>query len=239
MTRRMAAGATLAALLLSACAGPAADPDHFVEVPGIGSTRIDVPRPTTKGDECAVALPQGESVAVRAAAFRGIGLFADRSALSDAALAKEIEAGIQEVWGSMEPDEPLLDLFVAEQDATRVWWHDLEADVADGGDSYVATLQEWAAISVGTFAPSSIEETWESEAGPVKVRFDLGGAGHELAPEHLEDWIDPRIVGPINELIAPSGRQFTFFDAFDQTAFLMALTKEERDALEDRGWCFD
>ena len=60
-----------------------------------------------------------------------------------------------------------------------------------------------------------------------------------IGRRYLEDWIDPRIATPINELIAPSGRQLAFFKAFDQTAFVMALTKDERDALEDRGWCFE
>lgn len=44
---------------------------------------------------------------------------------------------------------------------------------------------------------------------------------------------------PINELIASSGRQFVIFKAFDQSAYVMALTEVERAALEDRGWCFE
>jgi len=186
-----------------------------------------------------VALRPGESVAQRAAALRRIGLFADRAALSDAALGAEIEAAITEEWGDQAPDEPLLELFVAEQDSTRAWWRDLEADVGPGNDVYTSTLEEWAAISAGAFAPSAIEETWRSDAGPVKVAFEMGGTAHVLGPEYLEDWIDPRIATPLNELIAPSGRELAFFKAFDQTAFVMALTKDERDALEDRGWCFE
>jgi hypothetical protein len=49
------------ALLSGACgATPAspADPSQFIEVPGLGSTRIDVPRPTTEVSACTVALPQ-------------------------------------------------------------------------------------------------------------------------------------------------------------------------------------
>ena len=131
-----------------------------------------------------------------------------------------------------------MELFVVEQDHTRAWWRDLESDVADGNHVYEATLAEWAAISSGAFAPTAIRETWASETGPVSVSFDISGATHTLRPEYLEDWIDPGIATPINELMAPSGRQFMFLQAFDQTAFLMALTPVERAALEARGWCF-
>ena len=211
-----------------------------MEIPGLGATRIDVPRPSSESVPCTVALRPGESIADRVAALRGIGLFADRAALSDEALGAEIEAAIEKAWGDqIAADDPLLELFVADQDATRVWWRDLEADVAMENDVYPSTLEEWAAISAGAFTPTDIDEAWESEAGPVKVRFEMGGATHELTPEHLEDWIDPRIATPINELIANSGRQFAFFKAFDQTAFVMALTETERAALKGRGWCFD
>jgi hypothetical protein len=71
------------------------------------------------------------------------------------------------------------------------------------------------------------------------VTFVLGGETVELKPEYLEDWIDPRILTPINERIADSGRQFELFQAFDQSAFVTVLTREERSALEARGWCFE
>ena len=85
---------------LSACAGSGARQDDFVEVPGIGATRIDVPRPSTgDGNRCTVSLVPGESVSARAAALREIGLFAERSNLSDSALGTEVERAIAEVWG--------------------------------------------------------------------------------------------------------------------------------------------
>ena len=91
----------------------------------------------------------------------------------------------------------------------------------------------------GTFAPSKVEETWDGETGPVTVTFDLAGAAQALHPAYLEDWIDPRILAPINELIGGTGRRFELVKAFDQTAFVMALNEAERHALESRGWCFE
>lgn len=90
----------LAALLIGACAGV----DDFVVIPGLGATRIDVPRPTTSAvTACTVSLRSDESVAVRAAALRQIGLFAGQAAVSDTALGAEIEAAMAEAWGEIPP----------------------------------------------------------------------------------------------------------------------------------------
>jgi hypothetical protein len=139
------------------------------------------------------------------------------------------------------PDVPpgILDLAVAEQDRTRVWWRDLEADVSDGNDVYAQTVTEWGEISVGTFEPTEIIESWEGPEGPVTVDYVQSGITHTLTPGYLEDWIDPGIVVGINETIADSGRRFEMYKAFDQTAFVMALTDDERRAFEARGWCFE
>jgi hypothetical protein len=232
----------VACILVGSCgsSGPPPTSDDFMAVPGLGSTRIDVPRPVGSQEACDLAFPAGESLAERAAALRDIGFFADTQGLSDEELAEELEASLKEEWGEQIPEnDPFFELFVAAQDRTRAWWGDLEADVADGNDVYASALEDWAAVSVGAFEPEQVEETWESQAGPVKNSFTLDGEGVELTPEYLEDWIDPRIITPINERIADSGRQFTLVKAFDQTAFLMALDEGERAALEARGWCFE
>jgi hypothetical protein len=230
----------VASILLISCEGSSVTPtnDNFVAVPGLGSTRIDVPRPDASNDVCTLAFPVDESLEERAAALREIGLFADLDGLSDQELGEELEAALIEEWGEV-PESRLLELLVAALDRSRVWWGDLEADVGDGNDVYASVLEEWARVSRGSFRPDRIAETWESERGPVAIRFTLDSEEVELAPEYLEDWIDPRIITPINERIAASGRQFTLVQAFDQTAFLMALDDQERAALEARGWCFD
>ena len=229
-----------AGLLCGACGGAPPTPTDFVEIPGFGSTRIDVPRPTTGAPECTVAMNADEAIGERVVALRELGFFADRPDLSNEDISQRVEARLDELYGGeLLPDDPLLELIVASLDDARVWWGDLEADVGHGSDAYVATLEQWAAISKGAFAPEDIRETWDSEAGPVTVAFALDGENVELKPEYLEDWIDPRILAPINERIAGSGRRFELFQAFDQSAFVMALTNRERDALEARGWCFE
>lgn len=230
---------------LAGCASPADQaPSDFIDVPGIGSTRVDVPRPTGFGNATCDADPlppaSDDSIEVRVAALRALGLFADRSSTDDAALATEVQAGISDQWGdAIGPGDALLDLAAAEQDTQRVWWQDLEADVLNGNDVYVETLQGWAAISEGAFKPTSIREHWASSEGPVTISFSIDGVSHEIQAHYLDDWIDPGILEPINALIAPSGRRFQLYKSFDQTAFVMALTDPERQGLEARGWCFE
>jgi hypothetical protein len=244
MTRQLLVLA-VALAAISGCAGGAGQGSgDFVEVPGIGQTRVDVPRPTSGAGAVCDADPfppaSEETIEERVAALRAIGLFADRPDLDDAALAAEVEAGIADVWGdTLEPDDPLLDLIVAQEDRQRVWWQDLEADVLDGNDVYVETLQGLAAISLGAFEPEGVRERWASGEGPVTITFSLADRAHEITPAYLEDWIDPGILVPINELIASAGRRFELYKSFDQTAFVMALTDAERQGLEARGWCFE
>ncbi|MEX1171111.1 MAG: hypothetical protein WEG56_00730 [Chloroflexota bacterium] len=230
------------ATVLGGCGGSggAGDNGEFVEVPGLGATRIDVPRPTTPSrEDCSLNLLTDVSLEDRVHGLRPAGLFADRTDATDADLAAEIERSMAETWGEIDHNDPLFELFVAEHDRTRVWWRDLEADVSDGSEVYRSVLEEWAAISVGVFAPTAIEERWASLDGPVTVTFEHGGTAQLLEPDHIEDWIDPRIATTINELIASSGRRFDFVKAFDQTAFVMALTDDERASLASRGWCFE
>ena len=93
-------------------------------------------------------------------------------------------------------DEPLLELFVAEQDHTRTWWRDLEADVVDGNHVYETTLAEPGRDLVRGLRP-------HSGAGSL-------GVGHRTGNGHLryvggEPSADPRvpevpaITTPINE----------------------------------------
>lgn len=228
---------------LAACT-PASTGEGFVEVPGLGATRIDVPRPSSgvSGPCDADPLPEPSDASVedRVAALRDIGFFADRADRSDAELAAEVEADLAGLWGdSLAPDDPILDLAIAETDRSRVWWRDLEADVVEENQVYTETVAAWGDISVGTFAPEGIEEAWDGPTGPVHIRFSHAGADVELRPAYLEDWIDPMIVIGVNETIAASDRRFHIYKAFDQTAYVLALTDDELRALEARGWCFE
>ena len=99
-------------------------------------------------------------------------------------------------------------------------------------------------ISRGAFSPDNIEETWESEKGPIWVSFTLNGTQHRIHPEYLNpgpDFIDVSILRDINRLIVGTGYQFEVQDALDedQAAFIVVLTADEKEKLErERGWRF-
>jgi hypothetical protein len=191
--------------------------------------------------------------------YRRLGFFSQYSDLSDEALAEQLEAlvegewaerftasqselRIEDEWSEMlrSPDDvPYADLTLLRTDGTRVWWEDTEADVCAANRVYTETLRAWAGISRGAFSPQEITETWESEEGPITVRFTLDGHERVLHPEYADDWLDQRIVVPINRWIRKSGYAFEMYDAFDQTAFVVVLTPEEKRKLEqERGWRF-
>lgn len=234
-------------VLAMAAAGCGGASDDIAEIPGIGATRIDVPRPTGPSsapcDDDALPPATAATVAERVTALRDLGFFADHASLDDDALVAEVRTGITDSWGDIDAGhtelQPLLDLIVAEQDHDRVWWHDLEADVGDGNAVYAATIEELAAISVGALQVDGVEERWDGPDRAPTITLTIDGAVREIRPAWIEDWIDPGLVVDLNAAMAPTGRRFELYKAFDQTAFVMALTDVERQALESRGWCFE
>jgi hypothetical protein len=228
----------------SSSPSPETTDDDFAVIPGLGSTRIDVPRPSgptpATCEPLAAGPTNGQTTEQRVAGLRNVGFFDGRSE-TDGELARSIDAQAESEYGETpNPADPISELLIAALDHSRVWWGDLEADVHPSNAVYEGVIEEWSAISVGAFAPGGIEETWASDQGPVSVSMMIGNRPLVVKPAYLEDWIDPRILTPINATIAASGRQFELYRAFDQTLFLVALTPEEKRALErDRGWCFE
>jgi len=234
-------------------AGPApADPSIIVGAPGgldaAGAALwMDVPRPTgaapaTCSSTDPSPLTAGQSLLERGRALRDIGLFADLANADDGAFLDALIGRFGATWGSadhFDPGDPLADLMVASLDPDRVWWRDLEADVDASNQVYAQTIGAWAAISEGAFAPTGITERWDGPRGPIHVGFTLDGVARELRPEYLYDWIDPRLIVPINALLDGSGRQLETIRGFDQTAVVLALTPGEKAALATgRDWCF-
>lgn len=191
--------------------------------------------------------------------YRGVGFFSQYGALSDEALAEQAEAAVEDEWGDTFtmgqagpvvvdewgdtfrlPDHvPFAQLTLLRADATRVWWEDTEADVCATNQVYVETLRAWAGISRGAFSPQDVTETWESDEGPITVRFTLDGVERTLHPECLDDWLDLEILVPLNDWLRHTGYAFELYEAFDQTAFIVVLTPDEKARLErERGWRF-
>lgn len=172
---------------------------------------------------------------VRTAALnlRAAGYFANLAAWSDAKFVKWIKA---ECDCEGEPLSSLSLFWLLALDKERVWWQDLEC--VENGDEYTAALQTWSAISQGAFQPSDIVEVQDRTRDTFTVSFKIGEALYELHPENDTDWMDLMILRALNEIIAPTGRQFAVFsEPHDQTAAVICLTNEEKDKLT-REWGF-
>lgn len=200
-------------------------------------TRARKPR---GGKERLKGVPNAAELVRNVVFFRRLGFFSEWARKSDEDLAGLLYDLHEREWGSGFSEETwLADLELLRWDSRRVWWQDTEADVGPGNDVYVQTLEEWSKISRGSFLPSSLEESWATDRGPVSVSFELDGAVRTMSPRFLDDFIDVAgVAGAINRLIAPSGLAFQLFESFDQTAFVIVLSDAEAETLTARGWRF-
>ena len=106
--------AALAAAVVVACGacggGGGAASDDVAEIPGVGVTRMDVPRPTGAAsapcDEDPLPPARDQPIVERVADLRAVGLFADRAGVADAVLADEIEADLEATWSQPTTDGP-------------------------------------------------------------------------------------------------------------------------------------
>jgi hypothetical protein len=170
--------------------------------------------------------------------LRKAGLF--QGGGSARAVAARVQKEHHREWGEPLELKTLYDeLFFAKYDRDRVWWDDLEADALEGNELYVELFEDWSRISRGAFRPRAVEERWEDELGPFTIEFQLDGRPRRVEGVDLEGWIDPCVLlTGVNPLIRGSGRQFVMPEPFDQTAFVLALTANERAILEEYGWSF-
>ena len=172
--------------------------------------------------------------------FRKIGFFVDFKNNTDIEIFRIISEEHQNKYGeSLNPNDSFFDLHITSFDKSRVWWKDTESDVCSGNNSYTKFLNELSKISRGSFNPSNITEKWESEEGPINIEYDLDNTHHNINPNFIDDYLDIEILRDINNQIASSGFRFEQFLPFDQTAFILVLTKKEKtDLKRKRGWKF-
>jgi hypothetical protein len=171
--------------------------------------------------------------------FRGLDFFRDKENISDEKLAEMINEEHFALFGEeIDPQCPFLDLLLLAYDKKRVWWEDTEADVLNGNNVYIEFMNDLSRISRGVFSPSEISESWVTDEGPITIEFKLGGEKISINPKYIDDYIDVEIISDINKLI-PSEKKFELYKPFDQTAFIIMLSKDEKTRLQKkRGWEF-
>ena len=172
--------------------------------------------------------------------FRALGFFGDNENISDEELAELINGEHLALFGeNIDPQGPFSDLLMLSYDKNRVWWEDTEADVLNGNNVYVDFINALSRISRGEFSPGKIIETWETEDGPVYVQFLLHGERITINPKYIYDYIDVEIISDINKLLPSEKGKFELYKPFDQTAFILMLSKDEKIQLQKkRGWKF-
>lgn len=154
-------------------------------------------------------------------------------------VANEIRLKHIEDWGENPETKGILDDYIIlKYGSGKIWWKDTEADVLNGNNVYVHTLNEWAEISENSFSPMKIIEKWKTDEGPIVVEFELNQKPHAFYPEYLDDYIDIDILKKINKLMPNEKNQFEWVVPFDQTAFVMWVSKVEKRDLIRRGWRF-
>ncbi len=184
----------------------------------------------------------GEWLAEAVRYFHGMGFFAHYAGMADddiAAKIREYHGADWEEYITSARDQASADMFLLMADPYRVWFRDLEG-VYKGDNAYAHTLEEWASISRGAFHPTDIEETWESDAGPVRVMFTFDGARHEYVHANGDDdFINLEILKMVNWLLRDAPYRLEAADNLGDCRFIVALSRDERDRLyRDRGWSF-
>jgi len=171
--------------------------------------------------------------------FKELGFFREYSEFSLDELADKLEQKQEEEWGeTFDPADRLSDLDLLRWDSERVWWRDTEADVCEENKVYENTLREWSAISRGSFLPTCVGESWQSENGPVCISFRMHGCVRAIVAKYIEDYIDMSILRSINEVMR-SDYRFEMHRPFDQTAFVVMLSRAERKEItKERLWRF-
>jgi hypothetical protein len=188
----------------------------------------------------AEAEPPARSVEQLVRDYQRLGFFAGED---PGRTAERISADFRAEW-EQEPRTATRadELMLLAYDTDRVWFQDIERDVLEGNDEYVATLREWAHIAGRDFSPRHVRERWRTENGPVTIAFTLEGRARRIEAANQGDFLDLCVLtSGINPLIARTGRQFAIYrpDAeLGQEAFVVAITAQERRALERYGWVF-
>lgn len=173
--------------------------------------------------------------------YRSLEFFRDYEGRADRDVAIALADLYQRAWDApVDPASELAELELLALDDSRVWWEDTEAGWTHGDGVWEWVLEGWARISRGAFRPQQIEERWApgSGSGHTVVRFQLGGQWIDLRPQGEAGQLDLNVLYHINIHLKNSGLRFEMVEPFDETAYILALHREEKQRMEARGWRF-
>jgi hypothetical protein len=172
--------------------------------------------------------------------FRQLGFFESQSRMTTANLVAKLEKLQEETYAkSFEPFEKVSDFDIIAWDQKRVWFVDADALILPGNEAYVQALQELSAISRKQFPIRFVEEIWEDEEGPIKIRFVYKRKEYEFCPEYLETYFDHGILAFLNTFLEHTKFKFELCGDILENPIVLMLHEEEKELLcVKRGWKF-
>jgi len=170
--------------------------------------------------------------------YREIGFFSEFGDLTEDKLASKLNSHYRKRMGrSLDPSGRIPDLTLLEFDKSRLWLSDLECDVMSGNDVYVEVIKRLGETSRGSFNPTDITETWDSDKGPIRVEFTNAGVRHALTPKYRNDWVDTDFIFSVARLLQDSEYKLAVHPGDPIAATF--LTAAERDRIKkERGLFF-
>ena len=79
---------------------------------------------------------------------------------------------------------------------------DLEADVCKQNEVYTWLLTRLGELSGRVNIVTDIVEEWETETGPIELRYKLYGDERHSQPQYLDDWVDQVFIDTTLEEIS-------------------------------------
>lgn len=136
------------------------------------------------------------------------------------------------------PEMNLEPIEIAQYDQSKLLFLDLEADVFNGNEVYKFVINRFSELSDGKFNPTKLNETWESNGGPIKVSFVSDDEITEFEPEYNNDWLHESVFSICRKKIADKKVRLVYcLDedgyGYGQAIAIMRLTESEQRILEN------
>lgn len=135
-------------------------------------------------------------------------------------------------------------IYLALEDKNKIFYFDLEGDVMKENLSYTYFLEEMKSFTLGHFSPSNIQESWETNGGPIVINYTCENKIFTFSPSYNDDWYDiSECMKQINEILKAKGYGiYTISAEFisGQDVLFIFLSDTEKENLKERlGWQLD
>jgi hypothetical protein len=129
-----------------------------------------------------------------------------------------------------------LELVYAEP-TNNIYWFDTEC--IGGAGSYVNILKKLSEITGGIFQPTDISDIVDGERKQAGVSFVYKGQKYSFVLKLNDDWADISLLPKLNQVLRGASKQFYLYKQFDQTAFVVFISPEQKRRLEEeKEWEF-